>query len=96
MKWCLLTLHDQIIFLKHNKSWLNVDHPLNIDLFYGDVRYLIKEGNEILANEIMNFYKELPSTIYNPPRISYKNTASFSYNTNDLLLLTQNEYYSQS
>ena len=87
MKWCVLTVHDQIItvhdqiiFLKHNKSWLNVDDSFNIDLFYRDVRYLIKEGNEILANKIMVFYKELSSTIYNPPRISYKNRASFSYN----------------
>ena len=43
-----------------------MDQSLNIDLFYEDIRYLIKEGNEILAKEIMIFYKELSSTIFNP------------------------------
>ena len=73
-----------------------MDQSLNIDLFYEDIRYLIKEGNEILAKEIMIFYKELSSTIFNPPRICYKNTALFSYNTNDFLPLTSNEYFRQS
>ena len=43
-----------------------MDQSLNIGLFYEYVRYLIKEGNEILANEIIIFYKELSSTIYKP------------------------------
>ena len=86
----------KLYFLKHNKSWLNVDQSLNIDLFYEDIRYLVKEGNEILAKEIMIFYKELSSTIFNPPRICYKNTTSFSYNINDFLPLTSNEYSCQS
>ena len=57
----------KLYFLKHNKSWLNVDQSLNIDLFYEDIRYLIKEENEILAKEIMIFYKELLSTMFTPP-----------------------------
>ena len=85
----------KIYFLKHNKSWLNVDQSRNIDLFYEDIRYLIKEGNEILAKEIMIFYKELSSAIFNLLRICYKNMASFSYNTNDFLPLTSNEYSRQ-
>ena len=40
--------HD-LYFLKHNKSWLNVDQSLNMDLFYEDGLHLIKEGNEFLA-----------------------------------------------
>ena len=86
----------KLYFLKHNKSWVNVDQSLNIDLFYEEIRCLIKEGNEILAKEIMIFYKELSATIFNSPRISYKNTASFSYNTNDFPPLTSNEYSCQS
>ena len=86
----------KLYFLKLNKSWLNVDQSLNIDLFYEDIRYLIKEGNEILAKEITIFYKELSSTIFNPPRICYKNTASLSYNTNDFPPRTSNEYFRQS
>ena len=86
----------KLYFLKHNKSWVNVDQSLNIDLFYEEIRCLIKEGNEILAKEIMIFYKELSATIFNSPRISYKNTGSFSYNTNDFPSLTSNEYSRQS
>ena len=86
----------KLYFVKHNKSWLNVDQSLNIYLFYEDIRYLIKEANEILAKEIMISYKELSPTIFNPPRICYKNTASFSYNTNDFPPRTSNEYSCQS
>ena len=82
----------KLYFLKHSKSWLNVDQSLNIDLFYEDIHYLIEEGNEILAKEIIIFYKELSSTIFNPPRICYKNMTSFSYNTNDFPPLTQGSY----
>ena len=64
--------------------WLNVDQSLNMDLFYEDGLHLIKEGNELLSKEIMIFHKELSSTVYNPPRISYKNMASFCYN-NDVV-----------
>ena len=69
------------IFLKHNKSWVNVDQSLNMDLFYEDGLHIIKEGNEVLAKEIMAFYKELSFTVSTPPYISYKNMASFSYST---------------
>ena len=58
-----------------------MDQSINMDLFYEDGLHLIKEGNEFLAKEIMTFYKELSFTNYNPTHISYKNMASFSYNT---------------
>ena len=32
-------------FEKHNKSWLNVDQSLKMDLFYEGGLHLIKEGN---------------------------------------------------
>ena len=54
----------KLYFLKHSKSWLNVDQSLNIDLFYEHICYLIKKGNEISAKEIMIFYKQLSSTIF--------------------------------
>ena len=36
-------------FLKYNKSPLNVDESLNMNLFYEDGLHLIKEANELLA-----------------------------------------------
>ena len=77
--------------MKYRKSWLNVDQSLNMNLFYEDGLHVIKEGNELLAKEIMIFYKELSFTVYNPPRISYKNMTSFSYNTDDFPPLPSNE-----
>ena len=82
--------------MKHSKSWVNVDQSLNMNSFYEHGLHLIKEGNELLAKEIMIFYNELSFRIYNPPRISYKNMASFPYNTVDLLSLTSNESSRQS
>ena len=82
--------------MKHSKSWVNVDQSLNMNSFYEDGLHLIKEGNELLAKEIMIFYNELSFRIYNPPRISYKNMASFSYNTVDLLPRPSNESSRQS
>ena len=43
-------------YLKHNKSWLNVDQSLNMDLFSEDGLDFIKEWNELLGKEIMVFY----------------------------------------
>ena len=40
---------QDLYFLKHNKSWLNVDQSLNMYLFYEDSFHLIKERNELLA-----------------------------------------------
>ena len=73
-----------------------MDQSLHMDLFYEDGLHLIKERNELLANEIMIFYKELSFTVYNPPHISYKNMASFSYNTDDFLPLPSNKSSCQS
>ena len=42
---------QELYFLKHNKSWLNVDQSLNMDLFYEDGFHLIKEGNELLGKK---------------------------------------------
>ena len=67
-----------------------------MNLFHEDGLHLIKSANDFLAKEIMNFYKELSFTIYNPPRISYKNIASFSYNTDDFPPLLSNETSRQS
>ena len=77
-------------FLKHNKSWLNVDQSFNMDVFYEDGLHLIKEGNELLVKEIRAFYKKLSSTVYSTLHISYKNMASFSYNTNGFPPLPSN------
>ena len=85
-----------LYLLKHSKSWLNADQSLNMNLFYEDGLHLLKERNDFLAKEIMNFYKELSFTVYNPPRISYKNIASFSYNTDDFPPLPSNETSHQS
>ena len=62
-----------------------------MDLFYEDSLHLIKEGNELLAKEVMAFYKKLSSTVYNPPPIFlYKKMASFSYNTDHFPPLPSN------
>ena len=74
-----------------------------MDLFYEDGLHLIKEGNELLAKEIMILYKELSSRVYNPtslslctPRISYENMRSYYYKTDDFLPLPSNESSGQS
>ena len=63
--------------MKYNKLWVKVDQSFNMGLCHEDSLHLIKEGNKLLAKEIMNFYKELSFTVYNPPYNSYKNMASF-------------------
>ena len=68
-----------------------MDQSLNMDLFYEDGVHLIKEGNELLAKEIMIFYKELSFAVHNPSHISYKNMASYFYNTDDFLPLPSKE-----
>ena len=78
------------IFLKHNKLWLNVYQSLSMDLFYKDNLHLIKERNELLAKEIMAFYKKLSSTIFNAAHISYKNMISFSDNNDGFPPLPSN------
>ena len=79
-----------LYFLKHSKLWLNADQSFNMNLFYEGGLHLIKEGNDFLAKEIMNFYEELSFTVYNPLCVSYKNIALFSYNTDDFPPLTSN------
>ena len=50
-------------FLKHCQTWLQSDNALNMNLFYQDHLHLIKEGNELLAKEIIGFYKQLSSIV---------------------------------
>ena len=88
--------------MKHDKSWLNVDQSLNMDLFYEDGLHLIKEGSELLEKEIMIFYTQNYHSqfiTHRPPppspHISYKNMTSFSYDTDDFPPLPSNEFTGQ-
>ena len=45
----------------HELEWLNADGSLNESLFYSDNLHLVKERNELLAKEIVAFYKSLKS-----------------------------------
>ena len=51
-------------------------------MFYSDNLHLVKEGNELLAKEIVAFYKSLKSHNY-PTTRSYKNVASFYLRNSD-------------
>ena len=61
-----------------------------MDLFYEDGFHLIKEGNELLGEKKMAFYKKLSSKVYDTPHISYKNMPSFSYYTDKFPPLPSN------
>ena len=61
---------------------LNGDGSLNELLFYSDNLHLVKEGNELLAKEIVSFYKSLKSHSY-PTARSLKNVASFYLKNSD-------------
>ena len=69
---------------KHEIKWLNADGPLDNSVFYSDnlVIDLVKERNELLAKEIVAFYKYLKSRNY-PTTISYKNVASLYLKESD-------------
>ena len=70
--------------------WINHLTWIFFFFFFFFSIHLIKKGNELLEKEIMAFYKELSSTVYNPPHISYKNMTSFTYNTDDFPSLPSN------
>ena len=48
--------HD-LYFLKHNKSWLNVDQSLNMDLFCKDGLHLIKACVRYFLSNVYFFFK---------------------------------------
>ena len=60
----------------HELERLNADGSLNESLFYSDNLHLVKEEIELLAKEIVAFYKSLKSHNY-PTARSYKNASSF-------------------
>ena len=66
----------------HKPEWLNVDESLNKLLFYIDNLHLVKEGSELLAKEIVAFYKSLKSHNY-PNARSYKNVSLFYLKNSD-------------
>ena len=68
---------------KHQLEWLNIDRSLNISLFYKDHLHLIKNGNELLAKEILCSYKSLKIKPYNSSTRSFKEVTSFSLNDSE-------------
>ena len=64
----------------HQREWLNSDRSLNMSLFYKDGLHLIRNGNEILAKEILNFYQSLKSKFHTNAVRSFKDATSFSLN----------------
>ena len=60
-------------------SLMGIKHE---SMFYSDNLHLVKEGNELLAKEIVAFYKSLKSHNY-PTTRSYKKVASFYLRNSD-------------
>ena len=70
------------IFLEFKSNWLNNNDSLNIELFYNDKLHLIWKGDELLANEITDFYHHSKYMVaYSKP--SYRDITSFSFNSAD-------------
>ena len=75
------------IHIESRTGMFKADGSLNESLFYSDNLHLVKEGNEILANEIVAFSKYL--MFHNCPTArSYKSIASFYLNNSDFPTLT--------
>ena len=72
---------------KHQLEWLNIDRSLNMSLFYKDRLHLIKNGNELLAKEILCSYKSLKTKPHNSSIRSFKDVTSFSLNDSEFPLL---------
>ena len=68
---------------KHQLEWLNIDRSLNMSLFYKDCLHLIKNGNELLAKEILCSYKSLKTKPHNSSIRSFKDVTSFSLNDSE-------------
>ena len=72
---------------KHQLGWLNIDRSLNMSLFYKDCLHLIKNGNELLAKEILCSYKSLKIKPHNSSIRSFKDETLFSLNDSEFPLL---------
>ena len=68
---------------KHQLEWLNIDRSLNMSLFYKDCLHLIKNGNELLAKEILCSYKSLKTKPHNSSIRSFKDVTLFSLNDSE-------------
>ena len=68
---------------KHQLEWLNIDRSLNMSLFYKDRLHLIKNGNELLAKEILCSYKSLKTKPHNSSIRSFKDVTLFSLNDSE-------------
>ena len=68
---------------KHQLEWLNIDRSLNMSLFYKDRLHLIKNGNELLAKEILCSYKSLKIKLHNISIRSFKDVALLSLNDSE-------------
>ena len=63
---------------KHQLELLNIDRSLNMSLFYKDSLHLIKNGNKILAKEILCSHKSLKIKLHNSNIRLFKDVTSFS------------------
>ena len=68
---------------KHQLKWLNIDRSLNMSLFRKDRLHLIKNGNELLAKEILCSYKSLKTKPHNSSIRSFKDVTSLSLNDSE-------------
>ena len=68
---------------KRQLEWLNIDRSLNMSLFYKDRFHLIKNGNELLAKEILCSYKSLKTKPHNSSIRSFKDVTLFSLNDSE-------------
>ena len=68
---------------KHQLEFLNIDRSLNMSLFYKDCFHLIKNGNELLAKEILCSYKSLKIKPHHSNIPSFKDVPSFSLNDSE-------------
>ena len=50
-------LNNGFCFLEFKSTWLNNDNSLNMELFFDDYLHLIRKANELLAKEIIDFFK---------------------------------------
>ena len=94
----LQCLNNGFHFLEFKSNWLNNDDSLNLELFYDDDLYLIRNGTELLAKEIINSDYHLKYTVAYS-RSSYKDVTSFLFNYADLkasLLILLTLYNPQS
>ena len=65
-------LKHNLYTFKHQLEWLNINRSLNMSLFYKDGLHLIKNGNELLAKEILWSYKSLKIKLDNSSISSIK------------------------